>query len=198
MSVGSLSIKSLVNDQLSDYELDDQVRDKSYHLDFFTNLDHNCIDFKGAYNKKTDGSLKKMASKAIVVLTKGVIITGLALLKVLLALTLIVPIALKFISMYQNRNNSILSHCKEYYQSEEGLSSAFDQMSSQTDEGLSEDSEDYEDMESAFNQISSQTEKCYQTEEYYQSEEGLSEDSEIYEEMESAFDQISSQTEGFL
>ncbi len=44
-----------------------------------------------------------MIVKAIVVLSKGMVIAGLTFVKVVRLLTLITPIALKCISMYQNR-----------------------------------------------------------------------------------------------
>ncbi len=78
--------------------------DRAYHLDFFTNLDHNCIQFKESFTAQTDGSWKEMMLKTIVVLSKGVFIAGLTVVKVVLLLTLITPIALKCLSLYHNHN----------------------------------------------------------------------------------------------
>ncbi len=77
---------------------------KSYHLAFFTRLDHGCINFKKSYHAKTDDTWKGgMTAKVIVVISKTVVITALTLLKVLLIITLITPIALKCLSIYKNR-----------------------------------------------------------------------------------------------
>ncbi len=75
---------------------------KAYHLDFFTNLDHNCIQFKESFTAQTDGSWKEMMTKTIVVLSKGLFIAGLTVVKVVLLLTLITPITLKCFSLYDN------------------------------------------------------------------------------------------------
>ncbi len=90
----------------SSVNCDSYYKIKAYHVDFFTTFDHSIINLKGAYYRKTDDTwMGGTTVKVVEVFTKCIITLLITSVKIILFVSIITPLVLKGISVYQNRKS---------------------------------------------------------------------------------------------
>ncbi len=82
----------------------------AYHIDVFTTFDPSYIDLTGSYHRSNDGSWRgNSIVKVIEVFAKFFILVVINLLKIPIALSLVIPLSLKLISICINKKNALMN-----------------------------------------------------------------------------------------